>query len=325
MGLFGHHVSSGAAAAFALLLDCPALAQSASYSAPPECPPRAWFEAELTARLHGRGASASLWVDIRPAEGGFMGRVEWHDPVLGAVTREVHHESCEQVARALALIGAVLIETSAPPPARLPESVLLPPPPPIERSPPALRPILPPRRPEWKWRTGPSVSFGLMSAVAPIVLAGPRAGWELSADQPGRGYIVALSLGRLRTGRRRYQIAEATLDWYALRLEGCVSWRVTERLGVAACLMTDVGELKGEGFGMFNNFRQKSLWLSPGCAGRGEVRLVGPLAIRIEAGAFFPLWPPNFYFPRPNGSKVAVHRVPAAGLALEAALVARLP
>jgi hypothetical protein len=169
------------------------------------------------------------------------------------------------------------------------------------------------------------MTLGVMSAVAPVVLAGPRPGWELSAEKPEHGYIVGLSFGRLATGRRPYEIGEATLDWYGFRLEGCAFWRVTTRVGVAPCLRMDVGELTGKGFGLVTNLTQESLWLSPGLAGRGELGLFGPLAIRVEAGGFFPVNTPTFYLPRPDGTRKRVHRVPAAGLTIEVGLVARLP
>ena len=327
MGLRGHHFLGSVATVLALFAARTADAESARYSAPPECPPPAWFEAELSARLHGRESTASLWVDIRAAEGGFVGRVEWRDPALAAVTREVRHGSCEQVARALALIGAVLIETSAAPPAKPPESVPLPAAPAIAPAPPAERPIGPLPRRAWTWHTGPSMSLGVMSAVAPILLAGPRPGWELSAEHPRgeRGYIVGLSLGSLGTGQRPYELGQAALGWYAVRLEACALWRVTGRVGVAPCLMMDAGELRGEGYGTLQTFRQKSLWLSPGLTGRGELRLIGPLAFRIEMGGFFPLYTPTFYFVRPDDTHAPVYRVKAVGLTMEAGLVARLP
>jgi hypothetical protein len=312
-------------------------AQSTRYSAPPECPPAAWFDAELAQRLRGRDAAgrASLAVEIRAAEGGFVGRVQWRDPAGTEVMREVRHESCEQVARALALIGAVLIETSAPPNAKSeasPSAALVPASPPTTPTalpPPAEVPLWPPSSPHgsWTWRTGPSVSLAIMSAVTPILLGGPRAGWELVGEEPLRrgGLILGLSLGHLATGTRPYGVWQASLEWSALRLDACGLWRVTERLGAAPCLFMDAGELRGEGTNNAKDLRRGSLWLAPGLAGRVEWELFGPLMLRLEAGGFFPLWPPIFYIRRPDGGQQKVHDVPHAGLTMEAGLVARLP
>src|SRR5512146_117694 len=91
-----------AIAAATLFAPFAAQAQPVShYLAPPECPSAAWFHGELTRRLGSRDAPSPIAVEIRPAEGGFFGRVRVGETAESEIVREVRHESCEQVARAL--------------------------------------------------------------------------------------------------------------------------------------------------------------------------------------------------------------------------------
>jgi hypothetical protein len=315
--------------------------QAPRYLAPPACPGAAWFEAELAARLGLRGseipARVALTVEIQAVEAGYLGRARWLDPEGSEIVREVSHQSCEQVARALALIGAVMAETSAAPRADGPlaratgpaGAASVPPSVPSAVPPPAGAPE---SRPlvvyaPWRWRTGPSMTLGLASSVMPIVAAGPRGGWEIVAEEPfgHGGYAAGLSLGYLRTGTRDYDGYQASFTWIALRIEACPFWRPVRRLDLAWCIFADVGELRGQGIGKPNYLDRGSLWTSPGLAGRADWRIFGPLAVRIEGGPFFPLWPPTFYFPLPDNGKQEIYRVPNAGLTVEAGLAAHLP
>jgi hypothetical protein len=345
--------ASAAAAVWALVTlgaIRPARAQSptvAGYTVPPTCPDRTWFDAELTRRVATNraeaAAPATLQVDVRAVESGFVGTLHYTDSSSGQAIRTVRHQSCEQVVRALALIGAVLTEASArrqaapatlafddaaasraePRPARTgaPRRVGQ------TQAPRTARPV--PKEPAWRTHGRLGAGLGVASALAPDWLLTPRFALGLER-QPVRsrfGYIVGVSFSYAQSGTLELERASAELTWTAARLEGCAQLGLTGHASLAGCAYAEVGELAGRSIeGVTQDQTHRRLWASPGLGVALGSTLVGPLSLELGLRGFRPLVRPRFYFNPPDGGAQRwLHEVPPVGASAEAALVTHFP
>jgi hypothetical protein len=318
----------------------------AAYAAPTTCPDRAWFDAELARRVAASGEAttpASLDVQVQAVDAGFVGTLRYSDAGSGQATRTVRHQSCEQVVRALALIGAVLAEASArraSAPATLafddsdgartergaaraggPRRVG------GAGAHRAARPA--PPEPAWDTRARLSAGLGIMSALSPALLAAPRLGLGLERQQERSrvGYVLHVSVSRAESGTLEKDGARAELTWTAARLDGCGRLGLGTGTSLAGCAYADVGKLAGESTeGVTTGHTRRALWLSPGLGVVVGSKLVGPLGLELGLRGFAPLVRPRFYFTDPEGSgRSWLHQVPSVGASAEVSLVSRFP
>ncbi|MBN1606749.1 MAG: hypothetical protein JW940_08950 [Polyangiaceae bacterium] len=331
----------------------PANAQSpavAAYAAPSTCPDQAWFEAELMRRVAASGEAtspATLSISVRAADAGFVGALRYSDAGSGQATRTVRHQSCEQVVRALALIGAVLAEASAkkqaaPTTLAFDDSAGSR----AERGPTrtsALRRVgqadaprearPEPKEAAWQTRGRLAAGLGVAFALAPDLVMTPRVGLGLERQQERAplGYRLSVSLSRATSGTLEKYGASAELAWTTGRLDGCGCLRLGPGVSLDGCAYADVGELVGASIeGVTNGHTRRTLWLSPGLGVVIGSTLLGPLGLELGLRGFAPLVRPRFYFnapDQPDGSdpRWLHRRVPSVGASAEADLVTRFP
>jgi hypothetical protein len=322
-----------------------------SYAAPATCPDQAWFDAELARRIatsRGEAPSpASLDVQLRAVDSGFVGTLRYSDATSGQATRTVRHQSCEQVVRALALIGAVLAEASAnqqtaPATLAFDDSSGSG----ADRNPSrsgakrrtgqsgvprAARPK--PPEPAWQTHGRLSAGLGVAYALAPALVMTPRLGLGLERrrERSQVGYLLNVSISRATSGKLERDGGSAELTWTAVRLDGCGHLSLGTGASLAGCAWADVGALAGEGVeGVTNGRTRRALWLSPGLGVLVESKLVGPLGLELGLRGFAPLVRPRFYFnspDQPDGSdrRWLPRRVPSVGASAEVNLVSRFP
>lgn len=349
------HLSGVAPGLLALLWAIPSRAQEAPpleasaaepapYTVPDECPDEIWFRGEVLARLGATGpellarSPLSVTVEARSHES-YVGRVRLEGDSPAATERVIRHESCEQVLRALALVGAVLLEQAAlapsglgagpkpegrgtkerPAPAGqspsgLPSSFL------VERE--------GPRR-SWRVRTGPFAALSLQTGIAPERLWGPRIGWSVSVDEVHRHprYELSLSYLRVHSGTLDYPSGKASFTWTSARVELVPWWAITKVVSAGPGLFLDFGELEVTGAAALTGRRVRTPLLNPGLAGLLGVRILPPLLAHLAVGGSLPARRPWFYFTEVQGNpdqakESLVHRVPQAGVTLDLGLAA---
>lgn len=289
------------------------------YSAPAECPARAWFEAELTSRLTGHGeTSRDLNVLVQEQANGFVGWVQ----VAGASDserREVRHTSCEQLVRALALIGALLIDPATRDDAvatTMEEAPVVAQPAPKPRShsvtwtPRTLSQDSAPSEP-WRFAQGPHIGLALQALIAKDVTPGLRGGYRALAAHGRFQTELAVDIGYAHSGTQEVAgLGSAEFTFFAVRPELCQAVRGRWPVTLGLCAWLDIGTLQGHGqlIGKAPLSRRAG-WLSPGLSGKAEWRPLGPLTLALSAGAFYPLERPEFHF-RDDAGEHTILRVP---------------
>jgi hypothetical protein len=280
-----------------------------NYEAAAGCPPEAWFEMELGQRSPpSAGWNGAVRVQVEARGSLFIGRVERVDAGADTAIREVEHESCEQVVRALALIASLLLtpgaEGASPSAAGAPAGLRTASPlatspalAPAEKSLPPARGAATPSR-AWRFRHALSVGLTVQTSIAPETRFGPRVGYRLLIARERSQSELGLSFTRLQSGTIDVQVGRAELTYSAARLEFCQAAPLTEPLWLAPCAMLDVGEVRGRGavMGQEQSLTRAALWLSPGLFGKLELRPGRPLFVDAAAGVFFPLSRPEFHF-----------------------------
>jgi len=284
-----------------------------SYEAAAFCPDPTGFEHELRKRLSGPTAGqGQLRVRVEARGEGFAGTIErvGVSPDLG--TREVTHESCEQVVQALALIGALWLapdanprnEAAAPAPADRPQAAA--PPPPTTTEPSRVR----------RFAHGPAFGLAAQALVAPDVRIGTRLGYRVSLKHRYSESELSLAWTRLKSGTLVIERdASATLTYNAGQLRLCEAFELVRSLWFAPCASFDFGALRGTGtVTNAGSVARSGLWLSAGVAGKLEWRIQPPLFIEGSAGVIYPLARPAFHFAQPGAdpSLRVIFSVPAS-------------
>lgn len=297
-----------------LLAGKPAWAENAlieRYEAPAGCPTALWFEGELRRRT----PTPTVWdgavrVRVEARGGGFVGHVERMEASSASASRDVEHESCEQVVRALALIAALMLSPSGPQP-RGTETESR-----AEGAPrePLAKPGLTPNRMvsrtqrpsaksepnarDWRFAHAAALGLAVQSSVAPTLRLGPRLGYRLVLARARSESEIGVSFTRMQSGSLTVDdVGSAELVYSAGRLELCHTLSLTAALWLGPCGMLDVGELRGRGWASGQDSVTRSgLWFSPGLLGKLEVRPRRPLFLELALGSFLPLYHPEFHF-----------------------------
>lgn len=310
------------------------------YSAGDGCPTAAQFRQavhdrapELTDAPEGEPAREFVVNTERREEHAF-GSVVISDPSGATVTRRLDGNRCTEVADALAFIVAELGNT-----ARLEsEAASTPPARPALAA--ASKPHLasqtaakgndspasvPTARRHWE----AGVGLESVRAPAPDWVLAPLVYAELllARDRSVSFTSARLSLSYGKSGTIRGTIGDAEIRWFVGRTELC-GWLVGENPVLGACGTVELGVIAGRGGGGAEAPKvQSALWLAPGVSLRGTNTLEHTLVFGLEAGAFFPLVRPRFYFA--NGEDEAdsetIHEVPALGFRAQASLGVRFP
>jgi hypothetical protein len=305
-----------------LLLVHPALGQALGpaealhYRAPAGCGDEAQFRAQVAARttipMDG-STGRRLWVEVTTGEG-IHGRLVAFDEAGATVVRDVEGASCDEVVRALALIGAVILEgRDAPAAEAVPPPVVptAPPPPVVDARREA--PPEPPSAGRAEWSAG--LHGAAQGGVGPTLAFGPRAFVDL-ADATGGWLSPSARLSFVWTLPRTTSTPEgdAELTWMSARLEACPVRLRAGIVDVAPCASFDAGRIGGAGSQTDAPAEPARWWMAPGALSRVAVSLTRHLALEAELGVSFPLSEYRFFF-APSPPFYEVPRVAgAAGL-----------
>jgi hypothetical protein len=269
------------------------------YTVAPTCPSQAAFgqalRARLPANLHAYVLMRELTVSIRreplDANGSFryVGELGTRREALPGGSRSVQGSSCEEVALALTLIGALSVEQLAESQGRSaagrgPETV------PEGDSP---TPETQPGRP----RLGP-VAFALLQSLVPesgIDLGlGVSGRWDRAVFQPW--FMLGVYWGGGEIGIDAAP-ARARLEHVSSHLVGCVlRFPSSGFFALRPCLDFDIGRLRGEGVDVGGATRHSALWASLGLQLRFDFALGEHVQLGGLLGGVLPLARPRFYF-----------------------------
>lgn len=269
------------------------------YTVAPTCPSQAAFgqalRARLPASLHAYVLMRELTVSIRrePLDGAgsfrYVGELGTRREALPGGSRSVQGSSCEEVALALTLIGALSVEQLAESQggalaARVPGAV------PEKDSPaPEARPARP--------RLGP-VAFALLQSL--VLQTGVDLGlglssrWDQAVFQPW--FMLGVYWGGGEAGIDGAS-ARARLEHVSSHMVGCVLRFPSSGLfSLRPCLDIDIGRLRGEGVDVGGAARHSALWASLGLQLRFDFALGEHVQLGGLLGGVLPLARPRFYF-----------------------------
>jgi hypothetical protein len=286
------------------------------YEAPAECPPASAFAAKVEghtplARIVSDGEVARRFRAVFDTSGAAVrGRLEIIDRDGTASVREVEGRDCNEVADALALIAAIVIDPNtqpaSPPPAdasaatrpRPITEVKLPQPIPVPLLVPRFRPALEPPGEPLPLRLGLIFQAGAVSPqLAPRLGTALLFGIEALLQRPELFAPAArLSLYRIRSDEIATTAGKARFEWTAARLSACPIFWSSSNIGLRPCVIADIGSITAEGYETVDGDQQTLLWAALGAAGRAETLLWDTLVLEIEGGVLFPLSNQRFFF-----------------------------
>lgn len=266
------------------------------WSAPEACPPRSEViaEARRLAAAEGGGAGRSLSARatvVRTASGEWQLALQVSEPA--SARRMLNGESCTAVARACALLLAMMVSGAEEEPLPGEQS------PPAGPSPRAEKLALPqpaPRQPPAAY-SGLDGALGLRAALDVGTLPAPTPGLGLTGEIGWRMYRLSTWLGAYlpsTTGVGGVAGAEATFILAEGSLQGCVM-PVFERLRVGPCLGAAAGIVWATTTGVAEAEAAAEVWVAPLAmlALRWPADASG-LALEAAAGVAWPLRRPNF-------------------------------
>jgi hypothetical protein len=296
------------------------------YEAPAHCPTAAAFAAKieghtpLARQVPGADASRRFRAVFDTSQPAARGRLEIVDFDGTPSVREVEGRDCTEVADALALIAAIVIDPNAQPASpstetndaaaaaaasaaaaaagtrprpvtevRMPQ--LIPAPQLVPRPKPEPEPL--PLRLGLIFQAG-AVTEQLAPELGLALVYGVEA--LLDRDEL-LAPALRVSLYRIRSGEITTAFGKARFEWTAGRISGCPVFWSWENLGFRPCIIADFGSLVAEGYETIDGAKESVLWAALGAAGRAEaVFLEDTLVLEIEAGALVPLGSQRFYF-----------------------------
>ncbi len=298
-----------------------------SYTAHDGCPNAERFLAGISARTSrvrftgAPGVEHRLTVKISRQNDDSVGRIELDLPE-GTAIRELHDSSCSDVASALALSAALLLDPNAsteemPIPAGPGASPRSTAPPSVPRERSSTSRV---QRDGW----GIGVQGELVTAIAPERLIAIAPFVEFSRET---GALFApslrLSLRHAESGIVDIKGDHARFAWTAARLELCpVRLPPLTDFYARPCAGFGAGALLGAGEGGPSPRSETDLWLDASLLARAGVLLKDLLAIEAQGGALFPITRYDYVFQHPRR---VVHRVGGAGVALGVGLGLRFP
>lgn len=279
------------------------------YEAPPQCPTASAFAAKIEghtplARLAAAEPAARRFRAVFDTSGpAARGRLEIVDVDGSASLREVEGRDCNEVADALALIAAIVIDPNARPPADQPpdrsaprrfEEVELPPPIPE----PKRVPRVAPQKEPLALRLGLIFQAGVVSEqlvpqVGTVLAYGVEA--LLDREEPFAP-TLRVSIYRISSDEISIAAGKARFEWTAARLGACpVVWSAGI-FGFRPCAIADLGSVTGVGYETIDGDEHTLFWAALGAAGRAEALFQNTLLLELEAGALFPLSSQGFRF-----------------------------
>ena len=296
----------------AITLSSAALADEASFRAPPECGSEATLRALVRERLPpGVESIPNFRAEIRAASPAYEGelRLEASSP------RQLSASSCSEVLEAMAIILALRAERLHAEQSSAEDSEHHTAavgwfPPELDSELPAATAAVEARakltvRPEQHPRLGPSFRVGTGAVILPNVAPGLAFGPAILAgiEWPGRATLRA-QLDRSATGSVSTPPASIWTRLSVARLTGC-AFELTflERARLQPCAQLALGRFDAGGVrgGPISSVQQVSRpWLSLGPAVRFELSLNPRLRLTAEAAALFPLVEQTLQFQAPD-------------------------
>ncbi len=277
---------------------------SLSWTAPPSCPTRddVLLDVESILRDSGARHGVDATAVVTRAASGDRWSVELAiSSHQGAGERVFDASSCEQLARAVALIVALAVDPTRTVVAK-PEAP--PPPPPPPPASPSLGPAL---------RLGIFASGVTEVGTLPELAVGFEGGLALRYGR-GRldGYASLWGSQRAADPLRPAQGVDLALVGAGGR--ACVAVLRTRNLGadLSPCLGLDLQRMVGEGYGTgATAFTQDGVWTTGRAGVLGSWFLLPSLAVRVSADVLAPLARPSFVVLGADGSVTEVLHRPA--------------
>jgi hypothetical protein len=300
------------------------------YHAPAGCPSDAAFRSEVERRLdHARLAERSelartYRIELTADDDRFVAHLELTDADGARASRELTAPTCDEAARAMALVAALAIEErvvkeeqaqrAKPPPAPAPTPS--PEPPPRRFAPRAA----PPQPPASGTRFGVVAAVGAEHGFAPRTAPRVSAAFEASFGQSALRAGVAWA----STGPVDVDGGSATFALYVLSLEGC-PWRLrlSEAVALVPCAGLDGGFVHAAGRKSARIVAPSAVtkpWLVPRAIGRVELAPDPNLAFELQGALGAPLTRPEFTLEKPE---FTVHSVPAVSWGAAVGVVGR--
>jgi len=267
------------------------------YSAPPDCPSRAAFEAEILERTPSvrlsEPARRVFAVTIETTADGFRGTLV----VDRASDKELAAPRCEDLTTALALVTALAIDPTA------------------TVAPRAHAPAPEPARPR-DWSLELDVDAMVEAGAGPgALLAGAieaRASWR-----DGYALELAAIAGRDSIARDG---AEARFTWLAARPAACRSSPLAA-VAVYLCGHVEIGAVRAHGEMIVNQRDLTRLWLAAGLHATARVALGSRSFALLQLGASLPLVRDRYLF----APDVALHDTPSVTAWLVVGVGMRFP
>jgi hypothetical protein len=319
-----------------------------TYVAPADCPDRNAFLGAIRARTPRPQLAADdevavtfvVTLEVEPT--GSTGHLDVREPDGDAQKRSVSSRTCSEVARALALVVALVLDPDA---LTAPEPAIVEPP----TTPPAPSPAAgpaaasPPQKPRQAspapapprkamWRAAGGVEIGALGGVAPAVapLFGAFADLELvpsaaSATSLAAGHgMPKLSWPVLLTPSFRVtaRFAASSSDlpagsqtywWTGGTFRVCpIHLPLPRRFRVGPCGAFEVAAHYGTTQGVPNPSSNLDLWLAPEAGGSFEWAASPALTFELQGGAVFPMRRTRFFL-APSTTLFEVPTVSATG------------
>ena len=280
-----------------------------AYAAPDGCPDRDAFvrsirERTSRPRLVGdeeTGSATVMRVVIEQKPEGASGRLDLRDPDGTEETRSVASRTCGEVADALALVAAVMLDpdarmtggaaaTKPPPEAEPAEKPPTRPPPITPKLVPPPRPAAAPLVPKTRWLFGVGAQIGILGGVGPAVA--PTGGVFGDVERrASRGLVstlrvsldAAATASDLRTGTQTYEWVAATVRLCPAHLS------LPARLRLAPCAGFQAGGHRGTTRDVRSPTSNTELWLAPVASGTVEWALSRAVSLDLHGGIVFPL------------------------------------
>jgi hypothetical protein len=302
------------------------------------CPSRSVLAEELMRRLSYQvpASKTTLSVHIEYVDGTYVGSVALGDTESTA-PRQVKNGSCDQVVRALSLVGALLLEEGRRPKIEVapapkadetrtarPEGAQNTTTTPTTTTNPLPNAAL--QRPIRRFTVGPWFALTGDGIMMPSHMQlGGRIGALFTYHQRNFGFqeMLRLSLGRVSSGTLKDEYGRtADIAWTSLRLDACHGWKANQLSTVAGCALVDAGMYAGTGHS--EGGRERSTLLGrAGVAVYARQALFAGLALHADLGVMLPFAHRSFVFEASNGFPAGstIHRArsigPVADLGLE--------
>ncbi len=300
-------------ASLVLLVARPALADASpsprfvlDYTAAPTCPDRASFVAAIQARTarpqlvteDGEAIALRVAIDAKHPDSA-SGRLDLREPDGTEETRSVTSRTCAEVASALALVAAVMLDpdiSDSPTEPLAPivtPGVVTPAPPPLAPAPPPIRTLPPPYR-GTRWTTSAGAEVGALGGIGPALA--PMVGALLEVERSGAfvstGRIsieVARTESDLRTGSQTY-------EWLGGSFRLCpIHFEFAGALRAAPCAGMQIAAHRGTTSDVPRPSSHLGLWLAPTLGAALGVRLSSSVTLELQGAAIAPLRRNRFF------------------------------